>query len=744
MREVEIGTAVDTAGNSNLNFRGPQSTRPLSRWYWFDGTQNRWRRFDNAGTGMERNATLEKLSEKTKGGLKPGTVIKIPGGNNVTVLTWDHPNRRGTYKWRGSPHPFQRLSQREAAEIQANNFVYDHSGASGAALSRTLADNAHVVQHFREMLDRELEGAKTHVFMYHSYHNVSLLYDLGACLMRIAFPEKVTKANRASVLPRTDRSTFNTRSPVAIQANFGKWYNGTDVAASNPPTQKFPWVGVSMVLNCFKTNPESTVVRDFQKGYNPGDSPPLNPLLDDILERFGISGLRAQLLQLTIEADVDVTSFLGNKANFFERENAGQAWKPMAMPMGIELMARFLYFMEHDSELGHVTESVQGWDVTLHRDGPGMQAYGTAKGPNGATREVLTVTVNPGQYLQLAVPLELVDQLAYAALPFGTSDTGPTHALSKMDQRTDLTDGGQARLIPRPDLMWDPRVKQRVYQFSRGAESKRAGYLKAVETLLRNTLGSEGLLRTRRLLAPPPVVVRSHNVWYKNKEMDALVEFLSSAATYDFACLQEGTDVMLDALAGSLPASHRLLYDRACGSANVFAAMAYRSERFTLRGAPFFGCFKLKTCKKQGGRPVVGGVFFDELLWRHMVVVSVHAPHDCSESYRLLPNLEYFVKQTLAASDVDEEWTDVSHVVFAGDFNRGDWSKSRALAAPRALKLHSAQGGVGGTFETNSGKPIDNVLYGSTAFRYMLELVAFERHSRRGSDHNAVEAVFAA
>tara|TARA_B110000046_G_scaffold185181_1_gene225906 strand:+ start:2998 stop:3153 length:156 start_codon:yes stop_codon:yes gene_type:complete len=51
---------------------------------------------------------------------------------------------------------------------------------------------------------------------------------------------------------------------------------------------------------------------------------------------------------------------------------------------------------------------------------------------------------------------------------------------------------------------------------------------------------------------------------------------------------------------------------------------------------------------------------------------------------------------------------------------------------------------VGGTFDTNSGKPIDNVLYGSSAFRYMLELVAFDRHRKRGSDHHAVEATFAA
>jgi len=504
-------------------------------------------------------------------------VIKMAGGKNVTVVTWDHPNRRGTFKWKGPTRRFERLSQREAAAIQADNFVYDHSGASGAALSSALADNAHAVPHFREMLDRELDSAKTHVFLYHSYHNVSLLYDLGACLMRIAFPETVTDANRESVLPRTDQSTFNTRSPGAVQANFGKWYNGTDVALQNPPTRKFPWIGVSMVLNCFKTNPESTVVRDFQKGYNPGDSPPLNPLLDELLARFGISGLRDKLLQLTIMADIDVTSFLGNGAHFFERENAGQTWRRVAAPLGSELMGRFLDFMQHDGELGHVTESAQGWDVTLHRDGPGMQAYGTAKGPNGATREILTVTVNPGRYLQLAVPLELVDQLAYAALPFGTPDDDPTHALAEMDERLDLIDGGQARLIARPYLMWDPRVKQRVYQFSRGAESKRAGYLEAMETLLRITLGSEGLLRTRRLLAPPPVVVRSHNVWYKNKEMDTLVEFLSSAATYDFACLQEGTAAMLEALAGVLPASHRLLYDRACGSTNVFAAMAILS-----------------------------------------------------------------------------------------------------------------------------------------------------------------------
>ncbi len=738
-----VGAPVDKVGNSNLNWRGPQSTRPLPRWYWWSNAQKRWRRFDNEGTVVDRNATLEWLSEKTKGGFKPGMHVKWPKTGGITIVSWDHLNRRGIFTWTagGNPTKMERLSQRGAAEVQANNFVYDHSGKDGPT-DRMLADNAHVIPHFRDMLDRELNLAKTHVFMYHSYHNASLIYDLGACLMRVAFPNEVTVNNRDALVLRTDRSTFNTRSPVAVQSKFYKWYGGTDVAQSNPPTRIFPWIGVSTVLNCFKPNPESTVVHDFKTGYNPGDSPDLNPILDELLNAFDISTLKDKLLQFTIEADVDVTSYLGKGAHFFERESAPHAWQRVPPPLDGMLMVDFDDFMQHDNEPGPMTKSAMGWDVTLKRDGPGMQAYGTAKGPSGETREMLTVTRNPGRYLQLAIPLELVDNIAYAALPFGVPDTDPQHGLRQMDKREHLSDGGQSRLIARPDLMWRPDVFQRVYQFSRGAETNRLGYLQKIETLLNTTLGPAGLVRIARKLRPPPIVVRSHNVWYKNAKMDTVVEQLSSAATYDFACLQECTASMLSALAGALPSSHKVFYDRACGAKSVYAAMVYRSERFEIMGSPFYGCFKLKSKVKQGGRPVVGAVFHDKWVGRKTLALSVHAPHRSKEPYSLMSNLQYFVKKTLEASG--SSWNPgVSHVVVAGDFNRDDWASKRNLQYPHQLKLLSAQGLAGATTHTNNEKAIDNILFGSRKFRYTLELDTFYRETdKRGSDHHPVVAQF--
>ena len=136
------------------------------------------------------------------------------------------------------------------------------------------------------------------------------------------------------------------------------------------------------------------------------------------------------------------------------------------------------------------------------------------------------------------------------------------------------------------------------------------------------------------------------------------------------------------------------------------------------------------------------GVFYDEWLRRHMLVVSIHAPHDSKEPYKLLLNLNYFVAKTLDASTL--AWDSISHVVFAGDFNRPDWDKDRSLSAPHALKLQSAQGGLNGTFSTIDGKPFDNVLYGSRLFKYTLELAQFARHDKKGSDHHAVEAMFRA
>lgn len=734
-----VGTPV--GGSTTLNRYGPQSTRPLPRWYWYSVAQHRWRRFDNSGTGSSRNDALEKISEHTASGLQVNTRVSYSGGY-IYIVEWDKANRRGQFKWKESATTsvrFERKSQREAAEIQANNFVYDHSGVADPS-DRMLADNAHVVPMFRDMLHRELEHAKTHVFMYHSYHNVSLLYDLGACLMRVAFPDEVTDRNRDALVLRTDRSTFNARSVQAVKTNFQFWYSGTDVALFNPVGQLFPWIGVSMVLNCFKTNPESTVVHDFQKGYNPGDSPDLSPVLDDLLARFHITELKQPLLQLTIEADVDVTSFLGDGAHLFWRESAEADWERVAEPMAGEMLAELEDFMTHDNELGPqtATDAPHGWELTLQRDGPGMQAHGTATSTlTGQSRAVLAVTKNPGRYLQVGVPLELASKLAYAALPFGVPDPDPAHRLSQMDNRTDLSKGGQARVIARPDLLWRPDVLQKVYQFSRGAAAKRLDYLQKMEDLLRAHLGPIGVLKTQWLLRPPPIVVRSHNVQHDNPTPDAVVEHLTSAATYDVACLQEATSGMLGTVNALLPPEKRVLYATTCGSTNVYAAMIYRSDRFTLQGAPFYGCFKKKNGVLDNGRPVIGAVFYDRYVDRRVMVLSVHAPHS---NYLFMPNLQYFVASTLKASGTT--WKAVAHVVLGGDFNRDDWGTLPSLQAPHALRLRSAQGMLGPHQVTHAGvnKAIDNILFGSREFRYNLELAEFYAGKALGSDHRPVVA----
>jgi endonuclease/exonuclease/phosphatase family metal-dependent hydrolase len=736
---MQIGTAPNPSANTTLNFRGPQSTRPLPRWYWYSDAQRRWRKFDD-GDDTTRNDALETYSERP-GPLRVGFVRPL----GIKVLTWDVASRSGTFSFRdGTSRRFERLSQREAAEVQADNFVYDNSG-NVAVTDRLLADFAHVVPMFREMIDRELEQARTHAFMYHSYHNVALLYDLGACLARVAMPDATTNANRDALLPRTDRSEFNNRSPNAVVTNFSRWYNGTDVAMGNPPGRTFPNIGMSFVLNAFKPNPEATVVSVFQRGYNPGDSPPLGPVLDELLARFGVSSVRSRLLQLAIESDVDVTSFFGGgDAHFFEREADGDEWRPVSAPLHAALMQAYADFLAHDGQVGPEARTELGWTGTLQRDGPGLQAYGSATGPTGAARQIRVVSVNAGQYLQLGVPLDMVQDVAYSALPFGLPDPDPSHALRRIDQRADLTDGGQARVIARPDLMWSPRVTQRVYQFSRGAAAARDGYLRSIEALLREALGVGGLVRARRVFEPPPIVVRSHNVWYKNAQSDALVDAMAMATTYDFFCIQEATTGMLTAVDALLPPTHVLLYDRACGSTTTWAALVYRRERFQLLGRPHYGCFRSRDGSMDRGRPIVAAVFRDQHLGRQMMVASMHAPHGGGVAYGLESNMSYTTSAALEAASVP--WPTVDHVVFAGDFNRDDWGTNRSLAPPTAVaELQGAQGALDAMQPTLGDRAVDNVLWGSRSFKYTLELASFVAEAnKRGSDHRPVEARFLA
>ena len=194
---------------------------------------------------------------------------------------------------------------------------------------------------------------------------------------------------------------------------------------------------------------------------------------------------------------------------------------------------------------------------------------------------------------------------------------------------------------------------------------------------------------------------------------------------------------MLGTVNALLPPEKRVLYATTCGSTNVYAAMIYRSDRFTLQGAPFYGCFKKKNGVLDNGRPVIGAVFYDRYVDRRVMVLSVHAPHS---NYLFMPNLQYFVASTLEASGTT--WKAVAHVVLGGDFNRDDWGSLPSLQSPHALRLRSAQGMLGPHQVTHAGvnKAIDNILFGSREFRYNLELAEFYAGKALGSDHRPVVA----
>ena len=82
---------------------------------------------------------------------------------------------------------------------------------------------------------------------------------------------------------------------------------------------------------------------------------------------------------------------------------------------------------------------------------------------------------------------------------------------------------------------------------------------------------------------PPPIVVRSHNVWFKNPQWTELIDQIALGAwEHDFLCLQEATDEMLKTLTSKLVGSdHVLLYGGASGS-KVAAGLIYKKTRFDL------------------------------------------------------------------------------------------------------------------------------------------------------------------
>ena len=153
------------------------------------------------------------------------------------------------------------------------------------------------------------------------------------------------------------------------------------------------------------------------------------------------------------------------------------------------------------------------------------------------------------------------------------------------------------------------------------------------------------------------------------------------------------------------------------------------------------------------GRPILSAVFFDRLLQRYTVMLSIHCPHGGSKPYSFLSNIEFAALQAFKATKLDPFAID--HIVMAGDCNRDDWKKQRQVGLNGILfKLtsaqgHDAQGAPGAmqpTLVTTSPKhvgAVDNVLWGSRTPERTLELESFVVEADAlGSDHRPVEAKF--
>ena len=290
-----IGTAPGTG--KGLSKWSAQSSRPLPRWYWESIKQGRWRKFKD-----EVSAKMQDISEKT------GLSKIFSESLQMRIVTWDETNLRGTFRFADmingvatDPGPskavlrFERFSQEESINIQVNNFVFTdkHEGDYIKAYS-------HVESAFREMMVNERKYSASHVFFYHSYGATALLYDLGGCIMRAAFSDTKTN-NGTSVLPRTDRSSFNGRSVEQVVTRFDELF-GSDW---HP---EFKEIGLSCVLNCLLKDSEATVVEYFKGNYQVGGTV-MNSLLDQLLTKFSLTGIKKKLLNRTLEADVDVAPY---------------------------------------------------------------------------------------------------------------------------------------------------------------------------------------------------------------------------------------------------------------------------------------------------------------------------------------------------------------------------------------------------------------------------------------------------
>ena len=126
------------------------------------------------------------------------------------------------------------------------------------------------------------------------------------------------------------------------------------------------------------------------------------------------------------------------------------------------------------------------------------------------------------------------------------------------------------------------------------------------------------------------------------------------------------------------------------------------------------------------------------LLNRRIAVCSIHAPHRPHANYSLTANLKRCMK--LALNGESEET--LSHVIFAGDFNRQDWDTDRVIWSP-PRRLVSVQQ-KNSMMHTISNLAYDNVLYSSRNFLHTLERKSFEVGDSLGSDHRVIQVVFRA
>ena len=248
------------------------------------------------------------------------------------------------------------------------------------------------------------------------------------------------------------------------------------------------------------------------------------------------------------------------------------------------------------------------------------------------------------------------------------------------------------------------------------------------------------------------VIVRSHNVWYKNEDFDAVADELTDVGSYDFLAVQEGTKTMWTLLRTALRfvPTRTLLNNTTCGGTTAWAGLVYNSYRFRLIGDPFFGCFQRADGKNDSNRPAAAAVFVDEFSRRVLVVASIHAPHFRDGAFSLQDNLARFYKEALKQAGASV--TKAHHYIVAGDFNEPEWYdntrhgfKGGTIDLPglkASLSSCQGHGGKSTLHRTHKGEgPIDNILHGAMIPEARTKLASFERDpDKHGSDHWAVSA----